>query len=66
MRFLVDAQLPPALARWLASKGHHAEQVADHQVAAASDALVWHFAVEWDLVIVTKDADFAQRKILIG
>lgn len=22
MRFLVDAQLPPALARWLAGRGH--------------------------------------------
>jgi len=25
MRFLVDAQLPPALARWLAAQGHEAE-----------------------------------------
>jgi len=24
MRFLVDAQLPPALARWLAAQGHEA------------------------------------------
>jgi uncharacterized protein (DUF433 family) len=29
MRFLVDAQLPPALARWRASQGHVAEHVAD-------------------------------------
>jgi predicted nuclease of predicted toxin-antitoxin system len=29
MRFLVDAQLPPALARWLAEKGHDARHVAD-------------------------------------
>jgi predicted nuclease of predicted toxin-antitoxin system len=38
MRFLVDAQLPPALARWLAGKGHEAEHVADRQMEAASDA----------------------------
>jgi antitoxin VapB len=25
MKFLVDAQLPPALARWLTAKGHAAE-----------------------------------------
>ena len=25
MRFLVDAQLPPALARWLNARGHDAE-----------------------------------------
>ncbi len=32
MRFLVDAQLPPALARWLAANGHAAEHVADRQM----------------------------------
>ncbi|MGO9770916.1 MAG: DUF5615 family PIN-like protein [Roseiarcus sp.] len=37
MRFLVDAQLPPALARRLAEPGHEAERVADRQLAAASD-----------------------------
>jgi predicted nuclease of predicted toxin-antitoxin system len=26
MRFLIDAQLPPALADWLAAKGHAATQ----------------------------------------
>lgn len=26
MRFLVDAQLPPALARWLVGQGHLATQ----------------------------------------
>jgi predicted nuclease of predicted toxin-antitoxin system len=25
MRFLIDAQLPPALARWLAAQGHEAD-----------------------------------------
>jgi predicted nuclease of predicted toxin-antitoxin system len=29
MRFLVDAQLPPALARWLAAQGHEAAHVGD-------------------------------------
>jgi predicted nuclease of predicted toxin-antitoxin system len=29
MRFLVDAQLPPALANWLAAQGHDAAHVAD-------------------------------------
>jgi predicted nuclease of predicted toxin-antitoxin system len=27
MRFLIDAQLPPALARWLAERGHEAVHV---------------------------------------
>lgn len=29
MRFLVDAQLPPALARWLAAKSHETVHVGD-------------------------------------
>ena len=64
MRFVVDAQLPPALARWLAVKGHQAEHVADRQMQAASDALIWDYALRQAAVIVTKDEDFAQRKVL--
>jgi predicted nuclease of predicted toxin-antitoxin system len=33
MRFLVDAQQPPALARWLTAAGHPSEHVADLGVA---------------------------------
>ena len=32
MRFVIDAQLPPALARWLAAQGHEAEHVGDQQM----------------------------------
>ncbi|HXE26640.1 MAG TPA: DUF5615 family PIN-like protein [Roseiarcus sp.] len=62
MRFLVDAQLPPALARWLASQGHAAEHVADQNLESASDAAIWEFAVAASAVIITKDEDFAVRK----
>ena len=64
MRFIVDAQLPPALARRLAAKGYRAEHVADRDLQAASDAAIWDFAVRAAAVIVTKDEDFAQRKTL--
>ncbi len=64
MRFLVDAQLPSALARWLASQGHEAEHVADRQLEAASDSAIWDFALQFSAVIITKDEDFARRKIL--
>ena len=40
MRFLVDAQLPPALARWLVAAGHEAEHVGDRGMEAASDAAI--------------------------
>ena len=60
MRFLVDAQLPPALARWLADKGFVAEHVFDLQMETASDAEIWALAEETSAVIVTKDEDFAR------
>ncbi len=66
MRFLVDAQLPPALARWLAARGHEAWHVADRQMQAASDAAIWNAAVQEATTIITKDEDFAQRKALSG
>jgi len=64
MRFLIDARLPPALARWLADKGHQAEHVVDLGMQAASDAAIWEHALREDAAIVTKDEDFAQRKVL--
>jgi predicted nuclease of predicted toxin-antitoxin system len=64
MRFLVDAQLPPALARWLAANGYAAEHVADRQMEAASDSAIWDYALQEAAVIITKDEDFAQRKTL--
>jgi predicted nuclease of predicted toxin-antitoxin system len=60
MRFLNDAQLPPALARWLAGEGHEAEHVADRQMEAASDEAIWDFALRASAAIITKDEDFAQ------
>ena len=36
MRFVADAQLPPALARWLVARGHEAEHVCDKGLQAAS------------------------------
>lgn len=66
MRFLVDAQLPPALARWLAAKGQEAEHVGDIGMQAASDAAIWSHALAHAAIVVTKDEDFAQRRVLSG
>jgi predicted nuclease of predicted toxin-antitoxin system len=41
VRFLVDAQLPPALARVLSEKGHEAEHVADLGLVSATDSKIW-------------------------
>ena len=61
MRFIVDAWLPPALARWLIGNGHEARHVADLNMATASDTTKWNFALAENAVIITKDEDFAQR-----
>lgn len=62
MRFLVDAQLPPALARLLENAGHTAEHVADCGLASASDREIWDYARLTNAVIITKDEDFATRR----
>ena len=59
MHFIVDAQLPPALARLLESRGHNAEHVADLGLTAADDSYIWDHASRQNAVIVTKDEDFA-------
>ena len=64
MRFLVDAQLPPALARRLEAWGHVAEHVADVGMAAAPDHRVREYAAGIGAVIVTKDEDFAVWRLL--
>ena len=48
MRFLVDAQLPPALARWITEHGRDATHVADCGLAAADDRVIWQHAAASD------------------
>jgi predicted nuclease of predicted toxin-antitoxin system len=62
VRFVVDAQLPPALARWLSHQGYLAEHVLDLTMATSSDRDIWTYAVACGAVIVTKDQDFASRR----
>lgn len=62
MRFLIDAQLPPALARMLTARGHYAEHVTDIAPGDAPDRELW----EHDAVLVTKDEDFSDMVLLGG
>lgn len=60
MTFLVDNQLPPALARWMAERsGIAASHVAEEGMSHVSDADIWRFAGERDWILVSKDVDFA-------
>lgn len=61
MKFLVDAQLPPALARWLAEAGFEAQAVREIGLREADDGVIWQHAEAGGCVIVTKDEDFALR-----
>ncbi|MGD0263311.1 MAG: DUF5615 family PIN-like protein [Verrucomicrobiota bacterium] len=58
MKFLVDHQLPVALARFIATQGHQAEHVRDLGLKEADDTAIWQRASAHDLVIVSKDEDF--------
>lgn len=62
MRFVIDAQLPPALARMLVGLGHTAEHVADIGLRDADDSPIWEYALKKEAVILTKDEDFAHRQ----
>ena len=44
MRFLVDNQLPVALARFLTSAGSESLHVIDVGLAQASDSEIWRYA----------------------
>lgn len=70
MRFLVDAQLPPALARWLFAAGHDAEHVGDVGLGDASDSSIWSYALaavgRYLRRRYLQRRGFAQRKALEG
>jgi predicted nuclease of predicted toxin-antitoxin system len=61
VNFLIDAQLPPALASWLTEHGHKAEHVGDLGLREADDIEIWDHALNTGAIIVTKDEDFAER-----
>lgn len=61
MRFLVDNQLPVALAHFLTRAGSESLHVIDVGLAQASDSEIWSYAAEGEFVLVSKDDDFFHR-----
>lgn len=61
MKFLIDAQLPPALAHWLREAGHEAEHVETLGLRDSNDGAIWAYALQHSAVIMTKDEDFPVR-----
>lgn len=58
MKFLVDNQLPTALARFLASRGVDCRHVLDLGLRDATDTAIWEYASRNDCVVISKDEDF--------
>ena len=61
MRFLIDEQLPPGLARWLDGEGYPSDRVADLGLSGAPDDDIESMAKTKGAVIWSKDAGFVRR-----
>jgi predicted nuclease of predicted toxin-antitoxin system len=63
VKFLVDAQLPPALAGLFCELGQEAVAVREVGLREAEDGAIWQYALDHGVVIVTKDEDFPDRSL---
>ncbi len=63
MKFLVDAQLPPGLARWFVAHGYGAEHVFEIGMGAARDVDIASRAEADGAVLVSKDDDFLTLRL---
>jgi predicted nuclease of predicted toxin-antitoxin system len=59
MKFLLDAGLPPRLAKALVRRGHVAWHVTDCRMLNAKDRELWRFALAEGAAIITRNGDFA-------
>lgn len=59
-RFLVDVNLPRLFSQW-----NSPEYIFQHDLdPSLLDTLIWTYAKEHDLTIITKDSDFSSRILL--
>jgi predicted nuclease of predicted toxin-antitoxin system len=63
---LFDQNLSPRLVRLLADIYPDSAHVHGLGMDTAPDSEVWAYAAEHDFTIVSKDADFHQRSLLLG
>ena len=64
--WLVDNQLPVALARHLDASGIASLHVSDIDLDRADDLAIWRFAQDREWVIVSKDEDFQDLSVRYG
>jgi predicted nuclease of predicted toxin-antitoxin system len=58
VKFLIDNQLPQALAKHLSARQHDCEHVLDVGLANAPDAAISLYAISQERILVSKDEDF--------
>jgi predicted nuclease of predicted toxin-antitoxin system len=58
VKFLVDNQLPPALAQYLRKRGFDSEHVLDVGLDKALDIEICRYAESNERILVSKDEDF--------
>ncbi len=62
MKFIVDAQLPKSLAKWLREQGHDAIHTLDLPLKNATDDLeINELSLKEKRIVITKDSDFFNR-----
>ncbi|MFZ1701565.1 MAG: DUF5615 family PIN-like protein [Pyrinomonadaceae bacterium] len=67
MRFIVDAQLPARLCKWLSDNGHDAEHTLElPEQNRTEDLSIARLADENNRIAISKDSDFALLKLLTG
>jgi uncharacterized protein DUF5615 len=58
VKFLIDHQLPPALAGFFRERRYQCQHLLDIGMASSSDAEIYQYAISKQFIIVTKDEDF--------
>ena len=66
MKFLVDAQLPMGLARWLKERGYDTLHTRDlPQENATPDTQINEISLQENRIVITKDSDFVNSFMTI-
>ena len=66
MKFLVDNQLPAALAHFIAARGHESSHVLEVGLAQATDGEICRHAELREMILVSKDEDFFHLAVRPG
>jgi predicted nuclease of predicted toxin-antitoxin system len=66
MKFLIDNQLPQALAVYLKSRGHDCSHVIELSLDEADDVELWARGIADGAILISKDEDFIFLATRVG